>query len=88
MDQMDAGATYEMSPRRVVFEYRANGVARSAAISGDALERLTGSRDLAGPAQNLAAYQGHWEVIHGLAATKHAQGQGVVVIRVGDIQDL
>ena len=86
MDRMDASATYEMSPRRVVFEYRTNGEARSAAISGDALERLTRAKELAGAGQNLAAYTAHWQAIHGLAATKHNQGQGPVVIRVGDIQ--
>ena len=85
MDQMDASATYEMSPRRVVFEYQTNGEARSAAISGDALERLMGSKDLAGLAQNLAAYQAHWKAIHDLAAKKHGQGHESVVIRVGDI---
>jgi len=85
MDQMDAGATYTMSPRRVVFEYRANNEARSAAISGDALERLTGAKDLAGAQQSLAAYRNHWQAIHGLAATKHGQAQEPAVIRVGDI---
>jgi hypothetical protein len=85
MDQADASATYAMSPRRVVFEYRANGEARSAAISGDALERLVGGKDLAGPAQHLAAYQAHWAAIHGVAATKYEQGYQPVV-RVGDLQ--
>nr|WP_240154397.1 DUF1488 family protein [Comamonas sp. Tr-654] len=74
-----------MSPRRVVFAYTASGETRSAAISGDALERLAGAKDLAGSEQNLAAYRAHWQAIHGLAATKHDQGQELVVIRVGDI---
>lgn len=85
MDQMDAGAAYAMSPRRVVFAYMANGESRSAAISGDALERLTGIKDLAGAAQSLAAYKAHWQAIHVLAAMKHDQGQEPVVIRVADI---
>lgn len=87
MDQMDADATYAMSPRRVVFEFAADGEALSAAISGDALERLTGGKDLAGAEQSLAAYRAHWHAIHGLAASKKIRGQSPVVIRVADIHE-
>lgn len=87
MDQIDADATYAMSPRRVVFEFVADGEALSASISGDALERLTGGKDLAGAEQNLAAYRAHWHAIHGLAVAKQTRGQEPVVIRVADIQD-
>lgn len=84
MDEMDAGAAYEMNPRQVVFEYRVNGEPRSAAIQGDALARIAGVGELYGTPQHLAAYQAHWMVIHRVAAELHDQGRRPVTVRAND----
>lgn len=86
MDQMDERATYSMSPQRVVFEYQANEEARSAVISGDALQLLSGGRDLVGHDQHISVYCAHWEMIHALAAALHARGEAPAYIRVRDLQ--
>lgn len=85
MDEMDAGAAYEMNPRQVVFEYRVNGEPRSAAIQGDALARIAGVGDLPTKAQHIAAYQKYWQVIHRVATELHDQGRIPVTVRVDDL---
>lgn len=85
MDEMDAGAVYEMNPRQVVFEYPVNGEPRSAAIQGDALAYIAGVGDLYEKAQYIAAYQRYWQVIHRLAAEIHDQGRLPVTVRVDDL---
>ena len=85
MDEMDAGAAYRVSPSRVVFEYKANGEPRSAAVSSDALGRLAGGDVQGGEAQYIAAYQKYWKVIHRVATELHDQGRLPVTVRVDDL---
>lgn len=84
MDEMDADAAYRIGPSRVVFEYKANGEPRSAAVSSDALGRLAGG-DIQGEAQHIAAYQKYWKVIHRVATELHDQGRLPVTVRVDDL---
>jgi hypothetical protein len=81
---MDIKAQYRINPAHVVFEIAVNGERRTAWVSMDALAALAGCLVIS-EEQAIAAYRGHWRVIHAAALGLYARGQVRPFVRREDV---
>lgn len=79
---MDETAKYTIAPRGVVFELGTDPP-RTATISADALEKITGVV-ITGRDNALAAYKLHAELIHRVATAHPGLADGNVTLRAFD----